>query len=82
MDKKKPDFDIEGFAPGSIVWIRCQASTDIEEMTKTIEELELDQFIFIVTGPEAQIDTLSKELLQKALNLATQMRTNLYGATH
>lgn len=71
---RKPDFDIDGFAPGSIIWIRCQEAIDIGEMTKAIEELALEQFVFIVTGPDAKIETLSPSLLKQALRLSAQTK--------
>lgn len=71
----KSEFDTEGFEPGSIIWVKVEDVSDIEEMTKRIEALDLDQFVFIVTGPKAKLECLSVELLKHALNLSTQLKS-------
>lgn len=67
--------EIDGFPPGSLIWVRCSEEKHVKEVTKAVEDLGLTDYSFIVTGPKSSLTQLSRESLVDALKMIHQMKT-------
>ena len=72
---KALEVEIEGYPPGSLIWVKCGELDDVKDVTKAVQELGLDNYNFIITGPKAELAHLSREELVDALKLIHQMKT-------
>jgi hypothetical protein len=66
-DAKRKEHSLTGFPPGSLIWIKCESSDDVAEMTEAIEKMDLDGMVFIVTGPAHTLMQVDQKLLSEAL---------------